>query len=72
MTIEEEDFIDFENYDQLSYKDMGGDNVILLKDGEPLGDIKVWLDSDMDDREYICINYTIAYLDTLREEGADE
>jgi hypothetical protein len=69
--IEEEDFIDFSNYDQLSFRD-AGENVQLLKDGEPLGTIKVWLDSEMNDREYICINYTIVYLDTLRKEADDE
>jgi len=26
----------------------------------------------MDDREYICINYTIVYLDTLKKEAGDE
>jgi len=65
--IEEEDFVDFTKYEQLSYKDNEGDNVELFKDGELLGGIKVWLDSEMDDREYICINYTIVYLDTLAE-----
>lgn len=62
--IEEEDFVDFKNYDQLSFRD-AEENVKLYKDGELLGTIKVWLDSEMDDREYICINYTIVYLDTL-------
>ena len=31
------------------------------------GDIKVWKDSEMDGREYICINYEIIYLDTIKE-----
>jgi len=69
--IEEEDFIDFSNYEQLSFRD-AGENVKLFKDKELLGTIKVWLDSEMDDREYICINYTIVYLDTLRKEVGDE
>lgn len=70
--INEEDFVDFESYEQLSYKDSGEESVELLKEGEPLGDIKVWLDSEMDDREYVCINYTIVYLDTIRKEVGDE
>ncbi len=69
--IEEEDFVDFSKYEQLSFRDAGGKNVELLKDGELQGSIKVWLDSEMDDREYICINYTIVYLDTLKKEVKD-
>jgi hypothetical protein len=43
-----------------------GDVVCLHDDvnGE-LGWFKVWYDAEMDDREYITINNTIYYLDTL-------
>ena len=37
----------------------------LFVDDFYVGDMKVWCDSEMDGREYVCINYTIVYLDTL-------
>lgn len=45
-----------------------GDVVCLHDDvlGER-GWFKVWYDSEMDDREYITINDTIYYLDTIDE-----
>ena len=45
-----------------------GDVVCLHDDvnGE-LGWFKVWYDSEMEDREYITLNDTIVYLDTLSE-----
>jgi hypothetical protein len=45
-----------------------GDVVCLHDDvkGE-LGWFKVWYDSEMDEREYITLNDTIVYLDTLDE-----
>ena len=63
--INEEDYVEFDNYKQLSYKDSEKEDVQIYKDGKPIGNIKVFLDSEMEDREYICINYTIVYLDTL-------
>jgi len=45
-----------------------GDVICLHDDvlGE-LGWFKIWYDCDMDDREYITLNETITYLDTLDE-----
>lgn len=68
MRIEEEDEVDFVSYDDLSYRDTGGEDVELYHKGECIGHIKVWLDSEMDNREYLCINYTVVYLDTLKKE----
>jgi hypothetical protein len=67
MRIEEEDEVDFVSYDELSYKDNDSEDVELYCNDEYIGDIKVWLDSDMDNREYLCINYTVVYLDTLKK-----
>ena len=66
--IREEDEVVFKNYDQLSYLDEGKASVKLYVDKAYRGNIKVWLDSEQDGREYICINYTIVYLDTLTKE----
>ena len=58
---------EFSSEENLFYEHKG--DVICLHDdvkGE-LGWFKVWYDSDMDDREYITLNETIVYLDTLDE-----
>jgi len=63
--IKEETEVRFKDYKQLSYLDEGEPEVTLYVDDRPVGIIKVWLDSEMDNREYICLNYEIVYLDTL-------
>jgi hypothetical protein len=63
--IKEETEVNFKDYKQLSYQDEGEPEVTLYVDDRPVGIIKVWLDSEMDNREYICLNYEIVYLDTL-------
>lgn len=44
-------------------------NVVYLHDDQKgaLGWFKVWYDAEMEDREYITLNETIVYLDTLDE-----
>lgn len=68
MLIEEDDFLEFDSYDQLSYSDADCAEVELYIDGIFEGYIKVWKDSEMDGREYICINHEIIYLDTLKKQ----
>lgn len=65
--IEEETEVKYQNLDDLSYMDFGEDMIALYVDKQFEGDIKVWKDSEMDGREYICINYEIIYLDTIKE-----
>lgn len=58
---------EFSSEENLFYEHKG--DVVCLHDdikGE-LGWFKVWYDSDMEDREYITLNETIVYLDTLDE-----
>ena len=62
--INEEDKVNFKSYDQLSYANKG-DLIELYIDSNYEGDVKVWKDSQMNDREYITINHEIIYLDTL-------
>jgi len=64
--IMEEDVVTFAEYKQLSYYDDDEPEVMLYVDNKFIGYIKVWLDSDEDDREYICLNYEIVYLDTIQ------
>lgn len=66
MFITEEDHVEFDKYDQLSYQDKN-ELIELFVDDFYIGDMEVWGDSEMDGREYICINYEIIYLDTLKK-----
>jgi len=63
--ITEDTNVPFKAYEELSYTDNGGQDVVININNVPLGKAKVWLDSEMDEREYVCINYEIIYLDTL-------
>ena len=63
--INEEDNVVFEKYEDLSYIELDEENIYLAVKGEYVGQIKVWLDSEMENREYICVNYEIIYLDTI-------
>lgn len=63
--ITEETQVDYTNDSELSYFDDANDTVSLYINDKFEGDIKVWKDSQMDGREYICLNHTIVYLDTL-------
>ena len=70
--IEEEDYVIFAQYSELSYKDTDEKDVELFINGESEGKIKVWIDSEKKDMgipekecEYICLNYEIVYLDNI-------
>lgn len=67
--IMEEDVVTFAEYKQLSYYDEPEPEpeVMLFVDDKFIGYIKVWLDSEEHGREYICLNYEIVYLDTIRK-----
>jgi len=64
-TIQEEDEVKYQNLEELSYMDFKDETVALYVNRQYEGDIKVWKDSEMDGREYVCINYEIIYLDTI-------
>lgn len=74
ILISEEDEVKFQNYDQLSYlnngdrKEDGSPVVALYVDNNFIGDIEVWCDGENDERDYVCINYEMVYLDTIRED----
>lgn len=63
--IQEETNVDYRHISDLSYVDNGGKFVTLFNNGNLIGKIKVWKDSQEDGREYIALNYEIIYLDTL-------
>lgn len=51
----------------LSYNDYGDYAVEVLLNGKLVDQGIVWRDSEMDGREYIIINHTIYYLDTIKK-----
>jgi hypothetical protein len=58
--------LDFKSYDQLSYED-NGSMVSIFLDNKPMGLCEVFTDRENEAREYICINYEMIYLDTLKQ-----
>jgi len=65
--ITEEDEVIFDSYDQLSYQDFGGEEIVLMVDGVLIGECEVWTDDENETREYIAINYEMIYLDTIKK-----
>lgn len=63
--IKEDDHIIFQQYTQLSYRDIGATGIDLYVDRVGVGNAPVWKDSEMEGREYITLNYEILYLDTI-------
>jgi hypothetical protein len=57
--------LDFTSYAQLSYLDENNEDVILFLNGTPIGYIVVYTDTENDNREYICVNNEMIYLDTI-------
>lgn len=64
--ITEETEVFYTNDEQLSYQLYGDDYVELYIDDFYIGLCEVWLDTEMDYRQYIILNYTIVYLDRIR------
>jgi hypothetical protein len=68
-TIKVIEYADFSSEENLFFEHKG-DVVCLYDDlSEPctLGWFQVWYDSEMEDREYITVNDTIIYLDSIDE-----
>ena len=63
--IKEEDEVVFEKYEDLSYYDPKTEHVDLFVKDEFAGKIEVWTDRENGNREYICVNYEMIYLDTI-------
>ncbi len=70
--ITEDDKVDYTYLSQLAFYDDGSNDVELYVDGEYVGTIEVWTDRGVDDleigeREYVCINHEIVYLEDITE-----
>ena len=65
-TYSDELTLDFKSYDQLTYED-NRSTVTIFLDNIPMGLCRVFTDRNNEEREYVCINYEIVYLDTLKE-----
>lgn len=65
--ITEETEVFYTNDEQLSYEFYSSDYdyIELYIDDFYIGVCEVWLDAEMDYRQYIILNYTIVYLDTI-------
>lgn len=63
--IDEEWEVEYQTQDELSYEPYIDGYVELYVDGFYEGVCQVWYDNEMNGREYIVLNYTIIYLDTL-------
>ena len=59
--------LDFTDYSQLSFFDEGNEHVELFLGDNSVGYVMVYTDAENDNREYICVNYEIVYLDTIEE-----
>jgi hypothetical protein len=59
--------LDFTSYAQLSYLDENNEDIILFLNGTPVGYIMVYTDTGNDNREYICVNNEMIYLDTIEK-----
>jgi hypothetical protein len=64
-TFTDELALDFTDYSQLSFLDEGNEEIILYLNGDAVGYVLVYTDVENDNREYICVNYEMIYLDTL-------
>jgi len=66
--ITEETEVFYTNDEQLSYEFYSSDYdyVELYIDDFYIGVCEVWLDAEMDYRQYIILNYAIVYLDTIK------
>ena len=63
--ILEETEVVYKNLSDLSFADDGEDNVELYVNDELIGEIDVFTDRGNEEREYICVNYEMIYLDTI-------
>jgi hypothetical protein len=59
--------LDFTSYAQLSYLDENNEDIILFLNGTPVGYIVVYTDTENDNREYVCVNNEMIYLDTIEK-----
>ena len=59
--------LNFTETKQLQYMDDEIDYIKLYLSGNFVGELYVYIDWENEKREYIVINYTIEYLDTLEE-----
>ncbi len=57
--------LDFTDYSQLSFLDEGNEEILLFLNGNSVGYVLVYTDVENDNREYICVNYEMIYLDAL-------
>jgi hypothetical protein len=65
IILTEESQVDYNELSDLSYYETGTESVDVYVEGIYIGEIEVFTDRENDEREYICINYEMVYLDTI-------
>ena len=65
--ITEETEVEFKEYTELSYLDKKNPTVELFVNDKSIGFIEVFTDRENGKREYICVNYEMIYLDTMKK-----
>ncbi len=61
-------YLNFNNYEQLSYLYFNQDKECALYcDKQFIADAVVYFDAEQDERKYIDVNNEVIYLDTIRE-----
>lgn len=67
MRVETDEFVlEYKTLEELSYFDSGNDYIDLYKNGDFVGYLTVYTDVENEEREYVCVNYEIVYLDTIQ------
>ena len=65
IKLTEESQIDYKDLSELHYYETGTDYVDLYVKDMYVGEIEVFTDRENEEREYVCINYEMVYLDTI-------
>ena len=62
----DEDFtLEYENLEDITYYDNYGEYIDIFHKGNLVAELLVYHDGENDNREYVCINNEVIYLDTL-------
>lgn len=68
MRIYTDEFqLDFKEYNELSYNELSLTYIELFKKDKFVAYIEVFCDYENSNREYVCVNYEIIYLDTINK-----
>jgi hypothetical protein len=67
MKYSDELFLNYQDVQQLLWKETFDDYIELYLDLQLVGEVEVWTDTGNGSKEYIIINSEIVYLDSIKE-----